>query len=144
MKQLNLIGDLNRPPLVSVVFNLDRGETKLDFHELEVRELRSRVDFARFDMFWNMIDTGKELIMRCTYKRDLFRESTVQNWMELFEYLLKTIFSGPATSLDDLCLAARERLRQSHTSRQTLLMKERESIFKNIRPRAKSGERAQG
>jgi glutamate-1-semialdehyde aminotransferase/acyl carrier protein len=144
MKQLNLIGDSKRPPLVSVVFNLDRGETRLDFHGLEARELHNQINFARFDMFWNLIDTGKELIIGCTYNRDLFREATIQNWMELFEYLLKTIFDESSTSLDDLCLAARERLRQLQASRQAQLMKERESIFKTIKPRITSGEQERG
>ncbi|HTU45298.1 MAG TPA: aminotransferase class III-fold pyridoxal phosphate-dependent enzyme [Bryobacteraceae bacterium] len=117
VKTLRLVRDPSRPPLVNFIVNLDRipasrGRGKGLFHGLEIETLESPVSYSRFDMLWNVLDSGDQLSLNCTYSCALFNESTIVRWArEYLDYLTSLIAEivDQRSSLDDYT-AARSRL----------------------------------
>lgn len=139
IKKLKLVRDPGRPPLVSVVFNMDRmigldnsaaGE---GLAGLKVEQVANPSVHARFDFLWNMVDAGDELILDCTYNTDLFDASTIEKWMESYETLLRTIAAQPEARLDALLGTLDEAAAQSHVSELQQLEDVRQEKFKKLR-----------
>lgn len=144
IKKLKLVRDPGRPPLVSVVFNMDRmigldnGAAGEGLAGLEIEQVESPSVRARFDFLWNMVDAGDELILDCTYNTDLFDAATVEGWMESYETLLRTVAARPEIRLDALLGALGEAAALSHVSELRELEDARQEKFKTLRRRSQS------
>jgi hypothetical protein len=92
VRRLGLRRDPGRPPLVSVIFNLDRGgEVEPRLGDLEAELIATPVHCARFELLWNVTDSGDALSVECTYNRDLFAAATVRSWLDLYRSLLHAL-----------------------------------------------------
>jgi non-ribosomal peptide synthetase component F len=94
-----------RPPLVSVIFNLDPPLSDLQFgalkHELSLNPRRH----YQFDLGFNLVDEPDGLRVECDYNPDLFDAGTIQRWLGHYRTLLRSITSGRKPQL----LSAEER-----------------------------------
>jgi amino acid adenylation domain-containing protein len=93
--------------ILSVVFNLEPVSALPDIAGLEL-ELADRViEFTAFDLFVNVIDTGRELRIDCDFNTDLFKETTTRRLLEIYRRLLARIASDPAAKASALPLLSR-------------------------------------
>jgi amino acid adenylation domain-containing protein len=96
IRELKLERDPSRPPLVSVIFNLD---TKLDdslpIPELDVTVSSNLPPVAKFDLNLNISQTANELLLDWEYNTDLFDWQTIERWQAHFRTLLESIVSNP-------------------------------------------------
>jgi non-ribosomal peptide synthetase component F len=142
VKKLKLVRDPSRPPLVSVVFNMDRGMANEDTTSpsrkggVEIELVENPVVFARFDLLWNMIDTGKELALECTYNSDLFGPATIRAWMQIFLDLLCYAAEKPESKLNELAVSLAIAAAQRESTQQSALSHTRLERFKSIQRRA--------
>jgi amino acid adenylation domain-containing protein len=106
LKKLPIARDPSRLPLVSVVFNLDRGLTPdmLAFDGLTVEVTTNPRHFENFDIFLNAVDLKDRVALECQYNTDLFDQQTVLRWFAAYEVLLRSIADNPTTILGDLAL----------------------------------------
>jgi amino acid adenylation domain-containing protein len=106
LKKLTIPRDPSRLPLVSVVFNLDRGLTPEDLHFDGLRaELRTNPrHFENFDLFVNAVDLRERIVFECQYNTDLFDERTVANWFKSYEQLIQSVCDTPDASIGELRL----------------------------------------
>ncbi|HEY0603024.1 MAG TPA: amino acid adenylation domain-containing protein [Herpetosiphonaceae bacterium] len=110
VKQLNLGRDLSRSPLVSVLFNWEKGRADssggsgLEMFGLEAEIVPSLSGFSAFDMSINVIDTDTDLVLQCDYNTDLFDAETIQRWLRHYETLLQAIADDPQRRLMELPL----------------------------------------
>lgn len=90
----------NRPPLVEVMFNVDRDLSGTEFSGLSVVCERNHKPALHYDFFFNFTEGPKGLSVDCDYNTDLFDETTIHRWFDRYEILLKSIASKPAEALD--------------------------------------------
>jgi acyl transferase domain-containing protein len=105
LKKLGTRRDPARPPLVSVVFNLDHAQAKEDFAGLRVEALANPSGFSPFEFSVNAVDSGSSLSLECTYNVALFDRETVAGWMDLYRAGLAAIADNPDLDLGALLSA---------------------------------------
>jgi amino acid adenylation domain-containing protein len=92
IRELKLQRDPSRPPLVSVIFNMD---TKLDetaaIPDLDVTVTSNLPPVAKFDLTLNVSQVPGELLLDLEYNTDLFDAQTIERWQQHFRTLLESI-----------------------------------------------------
>jgi amino acid adenylation domain-containing protein len=106
LKKLPIARDPSRLPIVSVVFNVDRGLTpdQVQFEGLRAEVSVNPRHFENFDLFLNGVEMGGKLKLECQYNTDLFDADTVRRWLACYENLLRSMVAAPAGVLGDLDL----------------------------------------
>ncbi|MFL6617630.1 MAG: non-ribosomal peptide synthetase, partial [Povalibacter sp.] len=104
LPKLQFQRDERRPPLVSIIFNVDIRDDDITHHGLETRYHTMIRQAETFEWFINLVDDGKELLIECTYNKDLFSESMVDSLLDNFEALLRSACENPALALSELGL----------------------------------------
>jgi amino acid adenylation domain-containing protein len=100
LRKLPLARDPSRLPLVSVVFNLDRGlgPDAMRFEGLTTSLTTNARLFENFDLFLNAVEIGGKVVLECQYNTDLFDRATVQRWLAVYECLLRSACDRPDES----------------------------------------------
>jgi hypothetical protein len=124
IRKLKIGRDPSRPPLISVIFNLEAAAAELEWDDLRVAVVAEPSPPARYDAFWNLVVAGDALRVHCTYNADLFHASSVRSWLADYRAILEIAASEPAASIGAvLRRAAAER--QRHARHEKSLRKER-------------------
>lgn len=104
LPKLQFQRDERRPPLVSIIFNVDIRDDDMTHHGLQARYHTMIRQAETFEWFINLVDDGKELLIECTYIKDLFSESMVDALLDNFESLLRSATDDPSQALGRLNL----------------------------------------
>jgi amino acid adenylation domain-containing protein len=100
----------SRPPLVEVIFNIDRDPGAADFSGVSFSCERNPKRALHYDLFFNFVEGPRSLYVECDYNTDLFDPATMQRWLGHLETLLGSIAAAPTESIDKLpLLTDRER-----------------------------------
>ncbi len=112
VRELNVPRDPSRSPLVETVFNLDRKlpPKPLVGLEMEIREVPKQA--INWEMFLNLYEEGETLKADFDYNSDLYDESTIAQWLEHFETLLREIATVPERAVGDFNLLSNSQLAQ--------------------------------
>ncbi len=112
LPHLKLDRDLSSPPLVSVLFNIDKLGAKFDFGDLVVERVETPKRFVTFDVSVNVVDSGADLVFEFDYNTDLFDAATIQRWLGHYQVLLAEIVRDPSQIMARIdILGAQERQR---------------------------------
>ena len=99
---------LNRAPLFSTVFNMDRAGNFDSFAALETEFLplpcRNPQGTSRFDIAVNAVEIEGRLLIEFDYDSDLFDAETMNRWLGHFETLLRGIAANPLQPISILPL----------------------------------------
>ena len=85
-----------RPPLVEVIFNVDRDPGEAEFHGTEFACHRNPKRALHYDLFFNIVEGSAGLYMECDYNTDLFDAATIERWLKHYQTLLESIVSSTA------------------------------------------------
>ena len=104
LRRIPLARDPSRPPLVSVVFNLDRGmpPSALPFSGLQAELSTNPRRAENFELFLNAVELGDEVHLECQYNEGLFDKTTVERWLAGYALLLGGAAADPSAALDAL------------------------------------------
>jgi hypothetical protein len=91
VKDLRLLRDPSRHPLVSVSFNMDRVGARLQLDGLKMEIVDNPVVFSTFDLSWNVVETPQKLHVECVYNSDLFTPATSRGWVAAYEIILHAV-----------------------------------------------------
>ncbi|MGA9771255.1 MAG: aminotransferase class III-fold pyridoxal phosphate-dependent enzyme [Blastocatellia bacterium] len=127
IKRLNIRREPDRPPLISVVFNIDRMESFPEFAGLKVEPIQNPTIFARFDLLWNITHADNSLILNCTYNSDLFDARTIERWQSAYVMLIRIVTERADVKMGELKGMLLE------SSRQDQLRQEKELEESNLR-----------
>lgn len=115
LEQLPLARDPARPPLVQVLFNLDRRLPLDGFARAglsaDVAAIPRRAE--AFELFLNIVETGDGLICECQYNTALFDAEGIAARLDAFEQLLRAVVRREPQGLSGVALVSapmRERL----------------------------------
>jgi len=142
IKKLKVVRDPSRPPLVAVVFNMDRSASPepssagTAFAGLRVESVENPVVFARFDLLWNVVDTGDGLLLEFTYNTDLFEKGSVKGWVEKYEALLRGAVARPDARLSELAEVLKESEECREAAKTEALANARLEKFKAVKRRS--------
>ena len=91
-----------RPPLVEVIFNIDRDPGAVEFEGLKFECERNPKRALHFDLFFNFVEGPHSLYVECDYNTDLFDASTLKRWLGHLQTLLESIVAAPTQAIDRL------------------------------------------
>lgn len=91
-----------RPPLVEVIFNIDRDPGAVEFEGLKFECERNPKRALHFDLFFNFVEGPHSLYLECDYNTDLFEASTIKRWLGHLQTLLESIAAAPSQAIDQL------------------------------------------
>lgn len=101
----------DRPPLVEVIFNVDRDLNATDFADLSFVCERNQKRALHYDFFFNFAEGPRGLSVDCDYNTDLFNETTIERWFDRYQMLLETIVAKPTEGLGTLPMLPEEERR---------------------------------
>ncbi|MCC6241737.1 MAG: amino acid adenylation domain-containing protein [Gemmatimonadaceae bacterium] len=101
LKQLPLRRDPSRLPLVSVVFNLDRGlgDAELGFEGLTASLHAVPRSHENFELFLNAVELNGDVVLELQYSAVLFEAVTMQRWLANYAELLAGAARAPECTL---------------------------------------------
>jgi amino acid adenylation domain-containing protein len=105
IRELKLQRDPSRPPLVSVIFNMDtKVEEGAGIPGLDVTVTSNLPPVAKFDLNLNVSQLPNELLLDWEYNTDLFDAQTIERWQQHFRTLLESIVADADKSVFTLPL----------------------------------------
>ena len=104
LKKLPIKRDPSRLPLMSVIFNVDRGlgPSGLPFSGLQGALSANARRAETYELFVNAVEYGGKITLECQYNTDLFDRATIQRWLAAYERLMR----GFVTDLESQAGAA--------------------------------------
>jgi amino acid adenylation domain-containing protein len=93
LQKLPVPRDPSRLPLVSVIFNVDRGMSAetLPFKQLTASLEANPRRFETYDLFLNAVELEGRVKLQCQYNTDLFDASTIRRWLSAYQRLLGSL-----------------------------------------------------
>ena len=88
----------------STTFNLESSIATPSIGELTVALQPQPIHFGYSDMHLDVFDIGDELLLQADYNSDIFRETTIQQWLEHFCTLLLALLKDSTQSIAKLPL----------------------------------------
>ena len=104
LQHLQVPRSAGRPPLIEVLFNVDRDPAAGEFLGAKFTCDRNAKRALHFDLFFNFVESAQGLYLECDYNTDLFDASTMDRWMAHYRTLLESIARDPAETLAQLAI----------------------------------------
>ncbi|MES2683976.1 MAG: amino acid adenylation domain-containing protein [Pseudomonadota bacterium] len=104
LPKLQLDRSSTEQPLVAVVFNIDLRDDDIRHAGLEVGYRTLQRQGETFDLFVNLVDNNRDLLLEASYNADLYSRPQMQAFLDGFEMLLHAVVDAPATTLAALPL----------------------------------------
>ena len=107
LTKLPILRDPSRLPLVSVIFNVDRGMTSdaIGFAGVQAELKGNPRSYENFDLFLNAVEIDGRIELECQHNADLFDAETVRRWLASYGELLRSFAERPDASLGELSIA---------------------------------------
>ena len=110
LQHLKVPRSAERPPLVEVIFNIDRDPGATEFYGLQFECDRNPKRALHFELFFNFVEGPRGIYVECDYNTDLFDGVTIERWLGHCQTLLEGIAANPAEVIGKLpMLTATER-----------------------------------
>lgn len=94
-KDLNLRRDPSRLTLVEAVFNLDQAPEGFRIFGLDAKADTTPTGYSKWDLSFDICDTGSDIQIRCEHNRDLFDPETVRQWLQQYRAILAASLERP-------------------------------------------------
>ncbi|MGH3581780.1 MAG: condensation domain-containing protein, partial [Mycobacterium sp.] len=104
LPELQLTRQDDRPPLVSVVFNIDVRDDDIHHTGLTVGYDTLVRQAETFELFINIVDNGSALVLEASYRTGLYSEDQIRGYLASYEALLRSACEAPEGSLDQLTI----------------------------------------
>ena len=102
LRKLPIERDPSRLPLIEVQFNLEKLGSNVRFEGLRTEMQSNPKLFVNTDLFLNVVETGRELLLNCDFNTDLIDPSTLQRWMGSYEMILRGIVADSTRDVAEL------------------------------------------
>lgn len=112
LRKLPIPRDPSRLPLIEVQFNLERLGDNLRFEGLTTAVQANPKRFVNTDLFLNIVETDKELVLDCDYNTDLINQSTLERWLASYEAILRGMAANANAEIEKLNILQEEERRQ--------------------------------
>ncbi|WP_207001556.1 type I polyketide synthase, partial [Trinickia mobilis] len=111
LKDLDLHLELDRRPLASVLFNLNRALSLPEFGNLQWELYGNPIGFSPNDLVFDVIQLPDQMEVQFQYRESMFDDESIDRMMSQLLRLLDGVVSDPSTGiLDFSLLGAQERM----------------------------------
>lgn len=111
LPKIELARDDSRPPLISVLFNIDVRDDNIAHRGLQVSYSTLVRRAENFELFFNIVDDGSRLLIECAYAEARFDAADIERLLDQYLALLATACEDPSRRLHDFDLVAPEERR---------------------------------
>lgn len=95
--------DPSKPPLVSIIFNVDQeGEASTAYQNLDMEFGSNPRTFENFDLNLNITMSAKKSVMEATYNTSLWRKSTMERRLTELESFYRHLELNPEKSIAEI------------------------------------------
>ena len=108
VRELGLQGESGRNPLFDTVFTMDTleaAEVKKSDLKVELYEGEGGIKFAKFDLYFQVTDTGETIRILLRYSTQLFKPSTIEKIKKYYTEILEQVVDGMDVKLEDIALS---------------------------------------
>jgi amino acid adenylation domain-containing protein len=102
LKHVRVPRSLARPPLVEVLFNVDRDPGAVEFDGVRFTCERNAKRALHFELFVNVVDGPRGIRVECDANADLFDPETIERWLGSYETLLVDAATNPTAQISRL------------------------------------------
>ncbi|MEO6830399.1 MAG: amino acid adenylation domain-containing protein, partial [Acidobacteriaceae bacterium] len=102
VRELAMAREPGRLPLSEVQFNLEQVGRGAAFDGLATEVHANGKRAVNFDLFLNIVDTGRGLRLECDYNTGLYDETTIDGWLGCYRTLLEGMIANPVQSIAKL------------------------------------------
>ncbi|QSP93688.1 amino acid adenylation domain-containing protein [Marinobacter salinisoli] len=100
LQTLGVERDPSKPPLVSVIFNVDQAnESDFEFAGLEAAFDSNPRAFENFDLNLNITLSDQSAVMECTHNLQLWNTETMDRRMDELLILMRSVLADPEASI---------------------------------------------
>lgn len=106
LQALKINRENGKIPLINIIFNVDQqypGQG-LEFDGFEASYETNPRHFENFEIFINATSCGDKVVLECQYNTNLFKKSTIDNWLGQYIEIIDQVCSNPNILLSDLNL----------------------------------------
>ncbi len=104
LQHLKVPRSTDRPPLVEVTFNVEKDAAEVNFQGLDCEIDRNPKRALHFDMFLNLVEGSRGILVECDFNTDLFDAATIDRWLGHYETLLRSVAENPTQSVSGMPL----------------------------------------
>ena len=101
-ENLELTRDGNRPPLVSVVFNIDVRDDDIRHTGLTVGYETLVRQAETFELFINVVEDGSSMVLEASYRTSLYSEDLIREFLTSFVEVLGKACADPGETMEQL------------------------------------------
>lgn len=102
LQNITLPRNPGRPPVVELIFNVDRDVATAQFAGAEFSCERNPKRALHFDLFFNFVEGPRGMYVECDYNTDIFERNTLERWLKHYQTLLVGIAVNPAEAFGKL------------------------------------------
>jgi amino acid adenylation domain-containing protein len=108
LTKLPIARDPSRLPLVSVIFNVDRGMTSdaIGFDGIRAELKANARTHENFELFLNAVEIDGRVELEAQYNSDLFDAQVIRRWLESYRLLLASIAENPDAEVGALAVVS--------------------------------------
>jgi non-ribosomal peptide synthetase component F len=100
--KLKLKRSAGRTPLLSTMFNIDPAIMGLKFTGLETSLLVNPRSGYQFELGFNLVNSDDKCEIECDYNTDLFSQTTIQKFINYYNYILEQVVESVDKPLKDI------------------------------------------
>ncbi|MGM9978309.1 MAG: amino acid adenylation domain-containing protein, partial [Clostridium sp.] len=101
--------DLSRNPLFDVMFTLQKeAEEQVTFDGVSMNMVPSKYTISKFDISINIVECKEKYLVTFEYCSDLFKEETINNMVNQYEFILEQILENPEIKISDISTQTKE------------------------------------
>lgn len=101
LQRLKIEREGGRIPLVPVVFNVDLGMDELvSFNGLQSFVVSNPRLFENFEIFFNVTQRDKGLVLEWSYNTELFDDKLITYWMNTLEWIIQDVAFAPEMAIE--------------------------------------------
>lgn len=108
VEELDIQRDLSRSPIFDIMLVLQNNQKQEDLQDLKISWFEYETGISQFDLTFNFMEIGDELVLDINYRTDLFRDETIKRFENHFEELVKSIQKDENTLIKNINILSPE------------------------------------
>ena len=106
LKNIDIPRDPSRIPIVNIIFNVDQqypGQG-MNFEGLNSNYTTVPRHFENFELFFNMVTCGDDLLIECQFNTNLFTQDLISKWLDAYVSVLSVMIVNTDMPINSLLL----------------------------------------
>ncbi|NKF08878.1 AMP-binding protein, partial [Clostridium gasigenes] len=108
IEKLNIVRDIGRNPLFDVVFDYKESSDDINISDLSFKLIQSEGKISKFDISLGVVDCGDTIKLNFEYCTKLFKEETIELFIERYINILDSICSNTEVKISEIDMLSQD------------------------------------